>query len=325
VRAAPTTAYGTPQPRCTWHGFQAPRVSGGAAFGILTTGYETVCGILTNFTAMCWGENNYGQRNVPAISGGWSMLTAGYAHTCGIVRSNSKALCWGCGSHGGYSAAFGQCLVPDVSDGWSSLSAGAFHTCGITKTNSTLHCWGKKERKDQITVPAVSGGWDFVYAGQWATCGILKRDSSALCWGNTEWGQDEVPPLERWASLSSLTTLSCGITKDGWLSCWSNARDETGNRVPYVAGGWTSVSTSQTSACGITKVDSVLLCWGKWHGVGELLGRADIVPHVAGGFASVSCSSQYCCAIVKADSSVRCWVPSVAARPYITAIIVPSP
>ena len=51
--------------------------------------------------------NNYGQTAVPAVTGGWALLAAGYHHTCGVTKLKSKTLCWG----GNYQ---GQTDVPTV-------------------------------------------------------------------------------------------------------------------------------------------------------------------------------------------------------------------
>jgi hypothetical protein len=65
-----------------------------------------VCGVLlADSSALCWGSNGYGQTTVPAVTGGWKSLAAGWYHTCGVTKLNSTTLCWG-GNH------YGQTTVP---------------------------------------------------------------------------------------------------------------------------------------------------------------------------------------------------------------------
>ena len=39
---------------------------------------------------------------MPAVSGGWASLAPGgfHWHTCGVVKSDDSALCWGLNSNG---------------------------------------------------------------------------------------------------------------------------------------------------------------------------------------------------------------------------------
>jgi hypothetical protein len=62
-----------------------------------------VCGILlADSSARCWGARgyDYGQATVPAITGGWKSLAAGWYHTCGVTKLNSMTLCWGSNNNG---------------------------------------------------------------------------------------------------------------------------------------------------------------------------------------------------------------------------------
>ncbi len=82
---------------------------------------------------------------MPAVTGGWKSLTAGYYHACGILLADDSAQCWGTNTNG-------QTTVPAITGGWKSLAAGWYHTCGVTKLNSTTLCWGYNHY-GQITVP----------------------------------------------------------------------------------------------------------------------------------------------------------------------------
>jgi len=52
------------------------------------------CGINTDSNIVCWGDNEYGQLNVPAGLGKVVALSVGSNHACAI-DSNSRLWCWG--------------------------------------------------------------------------------------------------------------------------------------------------------------------------------------------------------------------------------------
>ncbi|NBT26834.1 MAG: hypothetical protein EBT09_09835, partial [Actinobacteria bacterium] len=197
-------------------------VSGGRTFTALASGGHHTCGLTTDGTAYCWGQNAFGQlgdgtsgngdvqnhsadRAVPvAVSGGraYTALAAGDQHTCGLTN-DWTAYCWG-------QNIFGQLgdgtvgtirLVPMAVSGgqtYTALVASAYHTCGLA-TGGAAYCWGsnwKGELGDgtsgtaRLVPVAVSGGRTYLglASGGGHTCG-LTIDGSAYCWGYNESGQ----------------------------------------------------------------------------------------------------------------------------------------
>ncbi len=55
-------------------------------------GHGHSCGIKTDGTVACWGNNDWGQSDAP--EGTFTAISAGNAHTCGI-RSDGTIACWG--------------------------------------------------------------------------------------------------------------------------------------------------------------------------------------------------------------------------------------
>lgn len=60
----------------------------------LTIGAHHTCGIRQDGTAMCWGDNWYGEAS--PLPGTFMELSAGFAHTCGL-RGDGSVACWGVG------------------------------------------------------------------------------------------------------------------------------------------------------------------------------------------------------------------------------------
>jgi alpha-tubulin suppressor-like RCC1 family protein len=216
-----------------------PGSSGGPAFiadefdAVTTTGLHT-CALTTAGEAECWGLNESGQlgdgstttRGVPApISGGFtfrtepavvptapdpdfyipgqSFISAGFAHSCGILTSNA-AVCWGVNEDGqlgnGSSGIGSRSLTPvNVAGGlqFKAISAGYRHTCALT-TAGAAYCWGDNALGQlgngtttrRLTPTPVAGGLVFmsISAGETFSCGVTIT-GVAYCWGDNEYGQ----------------------------------------------------------------------------------------------------------------------------------------
>ena len=103
-------------------------------FTAVDAGLWNSCGVRTDGTVTCWGDNSDGQSDAP--DGTFSAVSAGWRHTCGL-RTNGTITCWGSnewlGSHGGQS---------DAPDGtFSAVSVGNGHSCGM-RTDGRVECWG---------------------------------------------------------------------------------------------------------------------------------------------------------------------------------------
>lgn len=81
--------------------------------------------ILDTVLAGCWGHNEFGQTNLPALArmNVLAQVELGSVHTCALVVSS--LLCWG-------SDLQGQSQVPEhVAQTVLSVSAGVVHTCAV--------------------------------------------------------------------------------------------------------------------------------------------------------------------------------------------------
>ena len=137
----------------------AGRMSPGTPWARIAAGGDHTCGIRTDGTLWCWGDNDAGelglgnhtghdrpwQITTPA-AGGWASVTAGGEDTCGI-RTDATLWCWGNNWEGqlgiGNENSQGrprQVTTP-VPGGWASVTTAGDHTCA-TRTDATLWCWG---------------------------------------------------------------------------------------------------------------------------------------------------------------------------------------
>ena len=197
---------------------------------VTTTGLHT-CALTTSGVARCWGWGTSGElgNNADTASGvpvtvsgghtfrtepatvptppdpdfyipGQSFISAGFAHTCGIVTSNA-AMCWGENEDGqlGTGNRVNTNAPVTVSGGhqFRAISAGYRHTCAITTTGAA-YCWGDNAlgelgdgtRTDRLVPTAVAGGLTFmsISAGDTFSCGVTT-EGVAYCWGDNKYGQ----------------------------------------------------------------------------------------------------------------------------------------
>lgn len=197
---------------------------------VTATGLHT-CALKLDGQAQCWGWNSSGQlgdgtnttRGLPVpVSGGLtfrtetatvptppdpdfyipgqSFISAGFAHTCGIVTSNA-AMCWGENEDGqlGTGNRVSTNAPVTVSGGhqFKAISAGYRHTCAIA-INGAAYCWGDNAlgelgdgtTTDRLVPTAVAGGLIFmsISAGDTFSCGVTT-DGVAWCWGDNKYGQ----------------------------------------------------------------------------------------------------------------------------------------
>lgn len=234
-------------------------IAEGTTWARVSVGSRHSCGVQTNGTLWCWGDNDYGQigdgalgslyfRTIPTEVGGdyWLDVFAGSNHTCAL-RSDAVVACWGDGAALGVSGLqFSSTPLEVVIDApIRALARGgdARHTCAID-VDDRVWCWGDNS---------------------WGQLG----DASAL--GETP---SLVPSLGDVADVSLRAGTSCVQTTDGTVSCFGyGGNGQLGDGIAssqhhsptplVVASGssFTSTSVGDSFACA-RRDDGVELCWG---------------------------------------------------------------
>lgn len=235
----------------------------GTSWKAISAGYVHTCGIKTDNTLWCWGQNLDGQLGIGSTSpfvsytalqvtggGSWKSVSTGYYHTCAI-KTDDTAWCWGRNNGGavGDNSTTQRNSPTAVNGGgtWKMISAGTAQTCGI-KSDDTARCWGYNDvgqvgdgTNTQRNVPtALSGGgtWKAIDAGDMHNCGI-KSDDSAYCWGANATGQ-----------LGDNTTVAKNVP---------TAVNGGGSWKTISASTWFNIYYGHS--CGI-KLDDTVWCWG---------------------------------------------------------------
>ena len=254
----------------------------------ISAGRSHSCGITTDGSGYCWGENNNGQLGTGNLEGQilpaevasgqyeWAVLTTGIDHTCGITTDGS-GYCWGINDQGqvGDGTVKNRDSPVEIASGeykWASISAGTDHTCGITEDGAG-YCWGRNsygrlgdgtDNAQTLPVEIASGQyeWTSISAGGAHTCGITTG-GDGYCWGRNSYGRlgdgteiDRILPVEiasgqyDWASISAGDMYTCGVTTSGSGYCWGR------NNYGQIGDGTEAETSLPTSVMLLASVDS---------------------------------------------------------------------
>lgn len=231
------------------------------------------CGLRTNGSVECWGENSVGQSRPPA--GAFRTISAGDRHACGI-RADFTLACWGMGSYG---------LTAVPAGTFKNVSSGSDRSCAV-RTDGTVVCWGR----DVVNVPPPPGVFDSVAVGSRHVCG-LHPDGSLDCWGSNGSGEANEPGGS-FRAVAVGYSHSCAIRSDDAVLCWgSNLRGES--NAP--AGSFRAIEATGDRTCALT-TDGLATCWGDVSAQNSPTGET---------FDSISVGRVGCG--VLPDGGLRCW------------------
>lgn len=283
-------------------------VAGLADVGVLAAGDAHACAIKLGGTVWCWGNNNEGQLgngtgggHTRRAAGSFSYtpvqvtgivdalaISAGYSHTCAILRTGLTVTCWGDdsagqlgrGRAGGYQV--NNSTVPVAVVGISNIvaiAAGTGHTCAIAQGGQTS-CWGANgfgQLGDNTlvmkTAPVAIGLTDAtsLSLGRTHSCAIHNSRQAIQCWGDNRYGQlgntsvgtGSLVPVQVTGALYSLNRAisanleyTCALRNDGTVSCWGDDRSSFGTTATIV--------TQPTAVAGVSS--AVAVAAGSGHG-----------------------------------------------------------
>ena len=246
------------------------------SFKAVSAGGDHSCAIRTDNTLTCWGANWY--RAMDTLNARYTAVTSGASHSCGL-RNDATISCWG---HNGQ----GQTNAPDGR--FTAVNAGYDHSCGV-RTDTTITCWGDNQR-NQLDTP--DGQFSAISAGNYHSC-ALRTDATITCWGQNSHGQTNAP-AGQFSAISAGTWRSCGLRIDATITCWGNL---WGGHPVAPDGQFRAVSAGFEHSCAL-RTDSTVTCWGRnWS-------AQTAVPD--GRFNAISVGDDHACAL-ETDNTVTCW------------------
>lgn len=229
--------------------------------------------ILSMPVFIAWGDNYYGQTDVPADLHDIIQVAAGTAHTV-ILKGDGTVVSWGWND-------FGQTDVPADLHSVSQVAAGNAHTVAL-KNDGTVVMWGD-DSYGQTDAPSDLSGVTQVAAGTGHNL-ALRNDGTVVAWGWNDFGQTEVP-----VDLHDVKQIAAGAAHNVVVK----------NNGTVVAWGWNSFGQTQvppnlhgvmqvTAGAGHTialRNDGTLVAWG-WNDFGQTNLPSDLrgVTRIAAGF-----------------------------------------
>jgi alpha-tubulin suppressor-like RCC1 family protein len=172
------------------------------AVAAITAGWFHNAAILTNKTAVAWGDNTYGQLNIPSDltngSATVTAITAGDYFTVAL-RSDGHLEAWGDNS-------CGQTTIPaTASNNIVAVAAGGKHCLALTASGQVI-AWGLNTSA-QCNVPTNLSNVMAVAAGE-AHSVALVNDGTLVEWGNNTNLQATVPSQLPTTVITTNTTPS---------------------------------------------------------------------------------------------------------------------
>jgi alpha-tubulin suppressor-like RCC1 family protein len=281
--------------------------AGVTSWSSVSLGEVSSCGIKTDATLWCWGDNAWGQlgvgsvvdKTVPTQVGAatWSSVGLSFTSSCAVKAADASLWCWGYGNYGqlGNNSSADQHAPVAASGGgtWSAVAGGQDHSCGL-RVNGTIWCWGNgsygalangSQSNALVPTQEVSGAttWTALTTMEFGSC--ARRSTGALyCWGRNNIGQ-----------------LGDGSTTDRW--------------VPTASGtdtAWTTHLAGGRDHFCVLRSDQALWCQGSdfddqlGHNWNDKVSSPTPVLAPSGSWSTGSVGEEGGCGI-QADSTLWCW------------------
>jgi len=154
-------------------------------------------------TIVAWGNNDYGQCNVPTGITCRS-ISAGATH-CLALKTDGSLVSWG-------ASGSDLCNVP-VGNDFIAVSAGPGYSLAL-KSNGKIIAWGSNNL-GQCNVPT---GYYYTAISAGVThCLALKTDGSVVGWGDNTYGQCYAPLRYDYIAISAGYNVSCAIVRNNFV------------------------------------------------------------------------------------------------------------
>ncbi len=201
-------------------------------------------------TVIAWGNNDYGQCNVPVGLNNVTAVSAGDFHTVAL-RSNGTVIAWGRNE-------YGQCNVPVGLNNVTAVSAGDFHTVAL-KSDGTFTAWGRND-SGQCNMPSGLSDIIAIAAGGEHTV-VLENDGTVVAWGYNFHGQCNIPSgLSDVTAIAAASGHSVALKSDGTVVAWG---DNAGGKsdVPVGLSGVTAIAAGNGHTVALRN-DGTVIAWG---------------------------------------------------------------
>jgi len=280
------------------------------AYGSITSSIATLT--VTRSLVVAWGDNIFGETNVPAGLKNVTAISAGFYHDLAL-QADRTVVAWGANGSGQssvpvdltnvvaiagggfYSLAlrangnvvgwgdngYGQINIPPNLTNAVAVTAGYYHSLAL-QANGTVVAWGYNAY-NQTNVPAGLTNVVAIAAGGYHSL-ALRANGTVVAWGHDGYGQADVP-----AGLTNIVAIAAG-------QFHSLALQANGTVVGWGEGdsGQTNVPTGLTNAVAIAacgyfslalQANGTVVGWGDdFYGEINLPASLTNVVAIAAGF-----------------------------------------
>jgi cysteine-rich repeat protein len=187
--------------------------------GSLAVGANHACLVTDDGAVSCWGDNEFGQLDVPAEAIGVIAIAASDDATCAVTNGGGSVSCWGSG-------ASGQTMPPPS---WVKQIAAFGETFCATDGGGYVYCWGDNEfgQAEPPGPNSQQGYWARVTVGRDFACGVLTS-GRPVCWGSgaarvmppaspQNKFQGQTQDATQWVAGAAHT---CGVRSSGGVACF---------------------------------------------------------------------------------------------------------
>jgi len=240
--------------------------------------------LLSSGSIVAWGDNFYGQCDVPSPNKGFIAISAGWMHSLGL-KANGSIVAWGDNENG-------QCTVPSPNSDFIAVAAGSAHSLGL-KADGSIVAWGDNFY-GQCDVLSPNKGFIAISAGWMHSLG-LKANGSIVAWGDNFYGQCDAPsPNSGFTAIAAGYKHNLGLKMDGSIVGWGyNFHHQC--EAPSPNSGFIAISTASTYSLGL-KANGSIVAWGT-DSKGQQLNNSKgqpTVPSPNSGFTALSAGRWYC-------------------------------
>jgi alpha-tubulin suppressor-like RCC1 family protein len=238
-------------------------------------------------SVVAWGDNSYGQTNVPASATNVVAVAAGAYHNL-VLKADGSVVGWGDNSDG-------QISVPASATNIVAIATGHYYHSLALKADGSVVAWGDNSY-GQTSVPASAKNVIAIAANEMSSL-ALKADGSILMWGNLT--KQKVP-----ASATNVVAIAAGdfhslaLRADGSVVAWG-INDHGATNVPASATNVVAIAAGYFNSVAL-RADGSVVAWGD-----NSYGQTN-VPASATNVIAIATECCHCLAI-KTDGSVIAW------------------
>jgi alpha-tubulin suppressor-like RCC1 family protein len=213
----------------------------------LAGGGQHALGLSENGTVFAWGNDDFGQTNVPAGLSNVIAIAAGTSHNLAL-KADGNVIAWGRND-------LDQTNVPgNVSDA-VAISAGGQQSLALLRDGTVVQ-WGQTFAavpSGLANVAAIASGTNFHLA--------LLSNTTVVAWGANDAGQSSVPPnLSNVVAIAAGGTHALALKSDGTVSGWGS--DGSGESDPP-----SDLTNAMAIAAGVVhsvalRNDGTIAAWG---------------------------------------------------------------